>query len=266
VTDPFVDGILETIRATAGPDFRHHAPATVRRRLEAAALSEGLEDLRALHARMATHPESIPAVVSHLCVNVTAMFRDAAFHRALRERVVPALRGAPRTWHCGCATGEEVWSTAILLEEGGLGPGVRLYGTDANPQVLAVAQEGRLPLDRMREYTASYHEAGGREDFSRYYVADARGAAVRPFLRERAVFGRHDLATGGVIATFDLVLCRNVLIYFDEELKARVHRLLLSSLSEGGFLALGRGEDLPPPVRDRYETFDAREKIFRRVG
>jgi chemotaxis protein methyltransferase CheR len=266
VSDPTLDRIVETIRSSVGSDFGHYARATVRRRLEAAASAEGLDSLEALARRIARHPERIPAVVSHLHVAVTSMFRDAAFQRALRDRVVPALRGgAPRVWHCGCATGEEVWSMAILLEEGGLGPGVRLYGTDANPRVLEPALEGRLPLDRMREYTASYHLAGGREDFSRYYVAGATEAVVRPFLRSRAVFARHDVTSDGPIATFDLVLCRNVLMYFDAELQGRVLRLLASTVRTGGILALGRGEDLDAEARRRFEPVDDRERIFRRT-
>jgi len=206
-------------------------------------------------------------IVAALCVNVTAMFRDPEFFRAYRALGVPRLGpGAVRGWHAGCATGEEVWSHAVVLHEEGLGETARLYGTDLSATALLEAQRGVLPLDRMREYTAAHYRAGGREDFSVYYASDGASAIVRSFLRRRAASGRHDLASGERLGTFDVVFCRNVLIYFDAALQERVHALLAASLRPGGVLALGHGEALPDSVRGAYAVLDDRHKIYLRLG
>ncbi|HEY6002218.1 MAG TPA: CheR family methyltransferase [Anaeromyxobacter sp.] len=184
-----------------------------------------------------------------------------------RRKAVPRLasEGAIRAWHAGCATGEEVWSHAIVLQEEGLGGIARFYGTDLSPASLLRAQRGLLPLERMREYTSAHYRAGGRADFSAYYATDGAGAVVRSFLRRRAAFGRHDLVAAGRLGTFDVVFCRNVLIYFDAPLQERVHALLYDSLRPGGILALGHGEALTKSMRDAYEPLDERTKLFVRL-
>jgi chemotaxis protein methyltransferase CheR len=264
--DAVVADVLEAVRAASGVDFRGYAPSTLRRRLDgaAAAVPGGLAGLR---ERLLADPSCVPGIVAHLCVGVTAMFRDPAFHRALRERAVPLLRDRTtlRVWHAGCATGEEVWSTAIVLEEEGLGARSRLYGTDVSAPALEVAQSGILPIDRMREYTANYHASGGRAPFSRYYAADGEAVVVRSALRRRAVFAWHDLAADGPIAAFDVVLCRNVLMYFGAPLQARVQALLAASLRPGGVLALGHGDALVRELAPRFAPVDEGERIFRRL-
>jgi chemotaxis protein methyltransferase CheR len=265
--DRAFQAILDEVRSVTGADFSQYAASTLRRRLAVAAAEVGAGDLAGLHAALARNPSRVPDLVAHICVSVTALFRDPSFHRTFRERALPLLRDAAplRIWHAGCATGEEVWSMAILLEEAGLGARSRLYGTDIVPRVLEVAQSGILPLDRMREYTHNYHRAGGREDFSRYYAADASAALIRSFLRRRVAFARHDLGMDAPLGRFEAVVCRNVLIYFDAGLKERAYRLLHESLREGGVLALGHGEDLGDALRPKYEVLDARERIFRRI-
>jgi chemotaxis protein methyltransferase CheR len=207
-------------------------------------------------------------LAGRLLVNVTALFRDPEFFLAYRAVALPHLRpGAPlRSWHAGCASGEEVWSHAIVLREEGLGSGARWYGTDVSRSALAVASEGLLPMDRMQEYTAAYRAAGGREEFSTYYVAGPEGAAIREAVREGVRFGRHDLLADAPFGRFDVVFCRNVLMYFDPGHQERAHRVLAESVRPGGILVLGRGEALSVSVRGEYEELDPRNRIFMRRG
>jgi chemotaxis protein methyltransferase CheR len=201
-----------------------------------------------------------------LTVNVTSMFRDPGFYRALRESVVPVLRTYPvvRIWHAGCSTGEEVYSLAILLREEGLYPRCRIYATDMNEKVLRQAQAGIVPLGTMRENTRNYIASGGRRPFAQWYTSTPEGAVLDPALRENVVFALHNLATDTSFNEFNLVLCRNVLIYFSRPLQDRVHRLLASSLVRFGFLALGSKETVRfTSEESRYEELP--QHVFRKV-
>jgi chemotaxis protein methyltransferase CheR len=261
--------VVEAVRRASGVELGSYARTTLRRRVDEVVRAERLSGRAALCDLAARDPAVAKRIVAAMRVNVTAMFRDPAFFRAFRARAIPRLRsdgGAIRAWHAGCATGEEVWSHAIVLQEEGLGDVGRFYGTDVSAPALLRAQRGLLPLDRMREYTGAHYRAGGRGDFSSYYATDGAAAVVRSSLRRRAAFGRHDLASEGRIGTFDAVFCRNVLIYFEPDLQERVHRVLAESLRPGGVLALGPGEALPDSLRPAYETLDDRAKLYVRQG
>lgn len=260
--------VLDAVHRASGIEFRNYARTTLRRRVDEVVRSEGVRNRVALGELAARDPSVAARIVAALCVSVTAMFRDPDFFRAYRNKALPLLRaeGAIRAWHAGCATGEEVWSHAIVLEEEGLGDLGRFYGTDLSASALLRAQRGLLPLDRMREYTAAHYRAGGRADFSQYYATDGAGAMLRSFLRRRAAFGRHDLGSGTRLGTFDVVFCRNVAIYFGPRLQELVHRLLADSLRPGGVLALGQGEAIPDALRPAYEALDERARLFVRLG
>jgi chemotaxis protein methyltransferase CheR len=259
--------LLASVREATGVAFEGYARSGIVRRLQAIGGRDAAAIAR-LHARALSDAAYMAELAGRLLVNVTSLFRDPEFFRAFRALAVAHLRdhGPVRAWHPGCATGEEVWSHAIVLREEGLGAGVRAYGTDVARGSLARAAAGALPMDRMQEYTAAYRAAGGREDFSTYYVAGPSGAFVRRFLREGVRFGRHDLVADPPFGPFDVVFCRNVLIYFDPELQERAHRALAASLRPGGILVLGRGEALSPGVRDAYDEVDLRNRIFVRRG
>ncbi len=202
-----------------------------------------------------------------MSVNVTGMFRDPSFFLALRETVVPILRTYPfvRIWHAGCATGEEVYALAIVLEEEGLYDRSRIYATDMSADALDKAKAGIFPLARMREYTSNYLQAGGSRSFSEYYTANYEAALFDPKLRRNVLFAHHNLATDTSFSEFNLILCRNVLIYFDRNLKDRVFRLFADSLASIGILCLGRRESLRfTSAETEYEEFDAKERIYRR--
>jgi chemotaxis protein methyltransferase CheR len=260
--------LLEGIYRHYGFDFRSYAYASIRRRLWKRIHAEGLGSVSALQDRVLHEPEMMERLLADLSVNVTAMFRDPSFYTAFRERVVPLLRTYPfiRIWHAGCSTGEEVYSMAILLSEEGLYERARIYATDINESVLREARAGIFPLDKMREYTQNYLQAGGTRSFSEYYTAAYEAALFLPRLREHVVFAQHNLVTDRSFSEFNVILCRNVMIYFDRSLQSRVHELFYGSLPMYGILALGNKESLRlSPFEDYYEELDPREKIYRKV-
>ncbi len=260
--------LLEGIFKQYGFDFRSYAYASVRRRVWKRIEAEGLSTISGLQERVLHEPAMMERLLLDLSINVTAMFRDPGFYRVFREQVVPTLRTYPfiRLWHAGCATGEEVYSMAMLLEEESLYERSRIYATDINEVVLQKAKAGIFPLDRMQEYTENYIAAGGKRAFSDYYVAKYGGVLFSPHLTRNVVFSQHNLVTDSSFSEFNAILCRNVLIYFDKSLQARVHELSYNSLAMFGVLALGSRESLRfSPYEDSYEQINGPEKIYRKV-
>jgi chemotaxis protein methyltransferase CheR len=260
--------LLEGIYRHYGVDFRAYAPAILLRRLRRRLELEGVATISALQDRVFRDPACMARLVDDLTVNATSMFRDPSFFLAFREQVVPVLRTYPflRVWHAGCATGEEVYSLAILLTEEGLYDRTRLYATDVNETVLRRAREGIYPLTKMREYTVNYQLAGGRRAFSDYYTARYDAALFDPQLARHVVFARHNLVTDGCFSEFHVIFCRNVMIYFSRSLKERSLGLFHESLVRGGLLALGRRESLrTSSYEGRFEPFVAPERVYRKV-
>jgi chemotaxis protein methyltransferase CheR len=263
-----VELLLEGIFKQYGFDFRSYAYASIRRRLWKRIEAEGLTTISGLQERVLHEPAMMERLLLDLSINVTAMFRDPTFYRVFRQEVVPMLRTYPfiRLWHAGCATGEEVYSMAMLLEEENLYERSRIYATDINEVVLQKAKSGIFPLERMQEYTENYIAAGGKRAFSDYYIANYGGALFSPTLTRNVVFSQHNLVTDSSFSEFNAILCRNVLIYFDKSLQARVHELFYNSLAMFGILGLGSKETLRfSPYEDSYEQINGPEKIYRKV-
>ena len=264
-----IELLLEAVNRHYGFDFTGYALGSLRRRLWRQAAEEGVRSISGLQERVLHDPEAMERLLAGLSVNVTTMFRDPSFYVAFREQVVPLLRTYPfiRIWNAGCSTGEETYSLAILLEEEGLYERARIYATDFNAEVLRAARAGELPLDRMREYTQNYLRAGGTKEFSAYYSVDGAAARLDERLSANVVFAQHNLASDRSFNEFNVILCRNVLIYFGRELQRKVHNLFYESLARFGVLALGQKETLRfTDVDDCYEVLDEREKIYRRTG
>jgi chemotaxis protein methyltransferase CheR len=262
-----IELLLEAIFRHYGFDFRSYAFSSIRRRIWKRINAEELPNVTSLQERVLHDPQVMERLLLDLSINVTSMYRDPGFYRAFREQVVPLLRTYPfiRVWHAGCSTGEEVYSMAILLEEEGLLGKSRLYATDINEVVLQQARAGIFPLERMQEYTENYIKAGGKRAFSEYYVAKYDGALFNPSLTEHVVFSQHNLVTDRSFSEFNVILCRNVLIYFDRSLQAKVHRLFYDSLVNFGILGLGGKESLKfSQYEDCYEQISS-EKIYRKV-
>ena len=264
-----IELLLDGIYRRYGADFRGYARASIRRRLWNMVREEKLTTISALQSKVLHEPEAMERLVRHLSVSVTTMFRDPPFFRSFGANVVPHLRSVPfvRIWAAGCSTGEEVYSLAILLHQAKLFDRCRIYATDMNLEVVERARAGIFPASQMQEYAQNYLASGGTADFHEYYVEQYEHAFFKQWLRRNMVFAQHNLAVDGSFNEFNAVVCRNVMIYFDVELQARAHELVLQSLRRGGFLCLGRRESLRGcPAPEVYETIDEKERIFRRVG
>jgi chemotaxis protein methyltransferase CheR len=263
-----IELLLEGVFRHYGFDFRSYAYASIRRRLWKRTEAEGLSSISELQALVLHDAAAMERLLLDLSVSVTAMFRDPGFYQVFREDVVPLLRTYPfiRIWHAGCSTGEEVYSTAIVLEEEGLLERTRIYATDINAAVLQQARAGIFPLNRMQEYTENYIRAGGTRSFSEYYTAKYDGALFSPSLTRNTVFSQHNLVTDRSFAEFTIIFCRNVLIYFDRDLQDRVHTLFYDSLVMLGILALGSKESLRfSQYEPCYEKLHPRERLYRKV-
>ena len=261
--------LLEGVFRHYGFDFRQYAPASLRRRVWRRVHAEGLQTISALQEKLLHDPACMERFLLDLSINVTSMFRDPSFYIAFREKVVPLLRTYPftRIWVAGCSTGEEVYSLAILLQEEGVYERTRIYATDINESVLDRARSGVFPLDKMREYTQNYIKAGGTHAFSEYYLAKYDGAQFQRLLTENVVFAQHNLVSDRSFNEFNVVVCRNVMIYFDRTLQNRVHELFYESLASFGVLGLGHKESISfSPHEESYEELDAREKLYRKIG
>jgi chemotaxis protein methyltransferase CheR len=261
--------LLEGIFQRYGYDFRDYAPASNRRRVLGRVRAEGFDSVSRLTERVLRDPACMERLLLALTVHVTAMFRDPTFYVAFREKVVPLLRTYPftRIWHAGCSSGEEVYSMAILLKEEGLSERCRIYATDLSEVVTRSAMQGIFPLAAMKEYTANYQKAGGTRSFSEYYLARYDHALFDAGLRENIVFAPHNLVTDSSFNEFNVIICRNVMIYFNKQLQERVHALFHTSLSRFGILGLGRKESMRfSPHEPSYEVIDEAERLYRRVG
>jgi chemotaxis protein methyltransferase CheR len=260
--------LLEGIHEQYGFDYRKYALTSLKRRIGHFLKTERLESISILQDRVLHDPDVMQRLLYSMSVNVSAIFRDPEFFLAFRTDVVPMLRTYPfvRIWLAGVSMGEEVYSMAILLKEEGLYDRCRIYATDVNEEILKRAKQGIYPLDMMQEYTSNYLRSGGTQSFSQYYTAAYDRAIFNSALRENVVFAVHNLATDSSFNEFHVILCRNVMIYFNNELQAEVHRLLYQSLATFGILGLGSKESLRfSPAENSYEEFNRQAKLYRRI-
>lgn len=263
-----LEEILTLVRLVYGYDFTNYAQASLKRRILRSMGLVNIQTAFALRFQLANDAAFFTWFLQSIMVNVTEMFRDPSFYTNLREKVLPLLASYPiiKIWHAGCSTGEEVYSMAILLKEANLLERCRIYATDLNPANLEKARQGRIPLQYMNEYTANYRQAGGLHNFSTYYTIDNDQAVMEKSLRDSILFAQHNLVTDRVFNEFQLVCCRNVLIYFNRDLQNHVIRLFHDSLASLGFLAIGTKESLLfADVRNQFEPVNAESKIFRRT-
>ena len=263
-----IELLLEGIFRHYGADFRNYAPASLKRRIRESMRKEEIETVSGLQAKILHDAACLERFLHTLSINVTAMFRDPTFYLAFRMKVVPLLRTYPfvRIWHAGCSTGEEVYSMAILLQEEDLYPRCRIYATDISTKVLRKAKDGIFSLGSMQEYTVNYMKAGGKRFFSDYYTAQYDHVIFNPALKANLVFSEHNLVTDSSFNEFHVILCRNVLIYFNKTLQQRVHNLIHESLSTFGVFGLGNKESLRFTPREAdYEELDGESRLYRKV-
>ena len=267
IEDLEIDLLLDAIFRRHGYDFRNYARATIHRRVRDFCMRSKLERVSQLVPLVLYEEDAFQALAYHFSIPVTAMFRDPPVYHALREKVFPLLHSYPfiRIWHAGCASGEEVYSLAILLQEADLLDRSQIYATDFNDMALDKARKGIFPIDRVREYSSNYREAGGQGSLSEYYHADYDSIAISTALKKNITFANHNLTADEVFGEMHLVMCRNVLIYFNKTLQNRVLRLFRDSLCHGGFLCLGTKESLQfSEIEGHFLTVAPQEKIFKK--
>ncbi len=263
------DLILQAIYQKYGFDFRNYSKASIRRRIRYRLNQSNLKTISEMQHKLLYDRQFFGSLLLDLTINVTEMFRDPSFFKTLRKAVIPELKKQPfiKVWHAGCASGEEVYSTAILLKEEGLYESSLIYATDANDVVLDKAKSGIFSIDKMKDYTINYRKAGGLASFSDYYTARYDHVIMDNSLKKNIVFSNHNLVTDSVFGEMDIVMCRNVLIYFNRELQDRVFKLFRDSLRLGAFLCLGSKETVRfSSYSDNFENVAGNEKIYRKIG
>jgi len=268
IHDAELEILLNDIQEVYGYDFSEYAKASLKRRVNRLFALDRFPSLAEFRFRLRSDAGYFRRFVEEVTVNVTEMFRDVSFFEALRKEVLPRLATYPliRIWHAGCATGEEVYSMAILLEEANLLHKALLYATDLNPEALERARKGIYPLAQMKTNSENYVRSGGTRDFSGYYTARYEHAVFNRDLAAKMIFATHNLVSDRSFNEFQLILCRNVMIYFDKPLQDRVLNLFYQSLEPLGFLCLGSKENLRFSSVARHFTVFSKEKIWRRTG
>lgn len=259
--------LLEAIYLRYQHDFRSYTVSSLRRRLGRALVDMKFENLSQLQEHVLREPALLARLMQYLTVQVSDMFRDPSYFKALRETVIPVLKTYPsvKVWVAGCSAGEELWSLAILFEEEGLSERTLFYATDINPEALRDAREGVFAVDRLAGFSKNYLASGGKRSLSDYYHASYGGAHFARRLIDRAVFADHSLATDNVFSEVHLVSCRNVLIYFNRDLQNRAVGLFADSLVRRGFLGLGSHESLRfSRHADEFESLVSSERIYQR--
>ncbi|MFJ7977967.1 CheR family methyltransferase [Peribacillus sp. NPDC096379] len=263
-----IDLLLEGIYRYYGFDFRNYTLPFLNRRIWNRIREEKIASISGLQEKIFHDPFVMNRLLDDFSINVTEMFRDPSFFLSFRKKVVPFLRDYPyiRIWHAGCSTGEEVYSMAILLHEEGLYEKTRIYATDMNENVLDVGKEGKFPLHKMQLYTKNYLASGGTKAFSEYYKVQHENAIFHSYLTKNVVFAQHNLVTDRSFNEFHVIICRNVMIYFDKVLQKRVYNLLHESLGLSGILGLGSKEAIKfTSIANYYEEIDTLEKLYRRI-
>lgn len=263
-----IDLLLQAVYRVSGFDFNQYMRSSIKRRIDNRMRLDRVRTVSGMIEKVLYDKGFVEKLISDFSINVTEMFRDPDFFKSFRTKVIPLLQELPeiRIWHAGCSTGEEAFSMAILLEEEGLYDRSKIYATDMNERVLEQAGKGILPLNRMQSYTKNYLQSGGSQAFSEYYTTDYQFAYLNPSLLKNITFFQHNLVTDGSFNEFHVIMCRNVMIYFNSELQESVNQLFYDSLSKGGFLGVGNKETLRTmDYSEKYSEFDCREKIYKKL-
>ncbi len=262
-----ISQLLEAIFFRYGYDFRKYALSSLRRRILNRVALSGFSCVAELTAKLLHDSDVFELFLKDMSITVTEMFRDPHVFKKIREEVCLHLKTYPRIniWHAGCATGEEAYSMAILLKEEGLLDRTQIYATDYNNHSLAIAKKGIYPAAQIKQYTQNYLASGAKASFADYYSAKYGSAKMNESLKKNITFANHNLMKDQAFAQMHLILCRNVLIYFDPELKNRVLDVFNQSLIHRCYLVLGDKENLDfSQLQDSFEMSSRKEKIYRK--
>ena len=264
-----IELLLDALHRAHEYDFRGYARPSLTRRLAQAREHFGCRSYSQLQDLLLHEPAALPKLLGYLTVQVSEMFRDPGYFRALRQEVVPHLKTYPslKVWVAGCGAGEELYSLAILFREEELEDRTVFYATDIDRDALKQAEAGIYSLERLALFTTNHRRSGAKGSLSEYYHAGSRAAVFDRTLRKRTVFAEHNLVSDAVFAEAHLISCRNVLIYFDRPLQSRAVGLFTEALVRKGFLGLGDKETLRSTCHDEaFEQFEPRERIYRKRG
>lgn len=268
ISENEIEILLTDLLEVYGYDFTCYSRASLKRRIVRLMYLDKFKTFNEFHYKIKSNPNYIKRFVEEITVNVTEMFRNPSFYETIRTKILPVLATYPliRIWHAGCSTGEEVYSMTIILQEANLLHKSLLYATDINPDRLQKGMDGIFPLSQMKQYSENYILSGGKEDFSIYYTAKYNYAKFNEELRTKVIFATHNLVTDRSFNEFQLIFCRNVLIYFDKDLQQKVFTLFNQSLEQLGFLALGNKETVKFSSLDSIYTQVDKEKIWRKTA
>ena len=262
-----VELLLQAIHQLTCYDFRDYSRQSIMRRIHHRMKMNQMDSVSILQNEVFTNEEMLHQLLQDFSINVTEMFRNPLFFKYMREEILPIFKELSeiRIWHAGCSTGEEAFSMAILLKEAGLLEKSKIYATDMNEEVLKIAKEGKIPLSKMKNYTKNYQLSGGKQSFSQYYTTDEEYAYLQEDLVKSISFMQHNLVTDQSFNEFHMILCRNVLIYFNIGLQNKVQKIFFDSLSAGGILGLGHREPLQfTDVCKFYETKSIEHQIYKK--
>jgi chemotaxis protein methyltransferase CheR len=262
-----IDLLIEAVNRFYGYDFSNYSKAHIKRRMMVFLAKHRFESVSEMQHHVLHNAQIFEDFLNNFSINVTEMFRDPGFYSEFRKHTVPILKTYPylKIWIAGCATGEEVYSFAIMLKEEGLLSRSTIYATDFNREALQKAGKAIYSIDNIKNYTANYQKSGGKSSFSDYYMANYNSVIIDKSLKVNVVFAEHNLVTDGVFTEANLIVCRNVLIYFNRELQDKVLSLFNDSLITGGFLALGTKETIQfSSIANKYTTVSKENKIYKK--
>lgn len=267
VEDLEIKLFLDAMYYRHGYDFRSYSMSHIKRRIHLRLEKDNLNSISEMIHKVLYDEYYFHEVLKEFSINVTEMFRDPEFFKYFREEIVPVLRTYPqfKIWHAGCSTGEEVYSMAILLKEEGLYDRAQIYATDFNEVSLNIAKEGIYTVESIREYTKNYIDAGGKSDFSDYFITKYNNVIIHKSLKEKVTFYNHNLVSDQSFGEMNIIMCRNVLIYFDRELQDKVYDLFYDSLRSNAFLCLGTKENLEhSEIVRKFVRYNSGQKIYQK--
>lgn len=267
VEDIEIKLFLDALYQRHGYDFRSYSMSHIKRRIHIKLKKDNLDNISQMIHKILYEKDYYEEVIREFSINVTEMFRDPSFFKYFREEIVPILKTYPqlKIWHAGCATGEEVYSMAIILKEEGLYDRTQIYATDFNHNSLESAKKGIYAIEDIREYTKSYLLSGGQNDFSDYYTSQYNRVIMNSSLKENITFYEHNLVIDQSFGVMNLIMCRNVLIYFDRNLQNKVFDLFNTSLKDHSFLCLGSKENLEhSSVMADFKRYENEYKIYQK--
>lgn len=267
IKDEEIEFLIKDVYELYGYDFSLYSRDSFKRRVNRICLSNHFTSFAELRYTILNDPAYLKHFIEEITVNVTEMFRDPYFFKVLREEILPQLGTYPliRIWIAGCSTGEEAYSIAILLKEAQLYHKCLIYGTDLNPSVLETARSGVFPMHKMQIYSENYIQSGGKEDFSSYYTANYDSVRFNKSLQEKLILSTHNLVSDTSFNSFQMIVCRNVMIYFEKDLQERVFQLFDASLENLGYLALGSKETMRFSSLDKFYRQTGDQKIWKKV-